>query len=210
MKLSTFKPDYSKIAFNEPFTSVKSCVDNGGIITGTPTIDGYFQGDGSSEYIKYADDFTPQDGDFALSCHVTTPFASNVWAPIFSKGQTSGAAAGAYGILQRSTEIDAVSFLISSQAGGTFVANIPSGALSDGRHHIVATRINGVANLYVDKVLVGTDASASAQLDVPHNIVIGGNGIGYSDARIENCLSHKVGLNIKEVKDLYEQDTYFL
>ena len=208
MKLKTFSPDYSKIVFNEPFLNVGGVSSNGGVITGTPTIDGYFQGNGLTDYVTYADDFVPQDGDFSLSCFVTTPFTSNAWAQIVSKGQTSAGTAGGFGILQRSTEVSAVSFLISNQAGGSFVANIPSGTLSDGKHHILATRIGAVANLYVDGVLVGTDASASAILDTKYPVLIGGNGTTYSDAKIEKALIHNVGLTVEEAKDLYDQDTY--
>ena len=208
MKLKTFSPSYSKIVFNEPFLNVGCVSSNGGVITGTPTIDGYFQGNGLTDYVTYADDFVPQDGDFSLSCFVTTPFTSNAWAQIVSKGQTSAGMAGGFGILQRSTEVSAVSFLISNQAGGSFVANIPSGTLSDGKHHILATRIGAVANLYVDGVLVGTDASASAILDTKYPVLIGGNGTTYSDAKIEKVLIHNVGLTAEEAKDLYEKDTY--
>jgi hypothetical protein len=207
-KFSTFKPGYSRIIFNEPFTSVKSVSDNGGTITGATIDNGSAKFTTTSDAISYPSDFIYEKTELTFVIRFTPTFdtdADQVYV-IFEADSDD------YELRKKQ---NSGSNELRLRLGGALIADIAEATYSpywkvDEENLIVISGATGDTSVWLNNNLI-LDGDASAWSPVtPTTFYIGNNnalGTGF-DGRFHEFYIMDSVVTSEEAKDIFEQDTY--
>jgi len=209
------KTQSESVAFRENFDSVASVVDNGGVITGTPTFDKGGVFDGVTDKITYGAAIAPVNlfkGGGAVAATITA--------------DSIGAGSAGYITSKEGASNSGWFFYLSDDTGTTAKLNFfcyfttldarwrsNSAVITYGQKHDVAVSYNSssTANdptLYVDGVAVSiteiTTPAGVADDDSTEPLKIGTS----FDGTIKNLSLYKGTKTAEEILDIYEQDTF--
>ena len=188
--------------FREDFSSKKSLVDNGGVLTSTPIINGYYESNGSS----YVNMGSQRLGGYK-KITIETEIDNITSAPADYEGWTTlrEAAVTGFDIGADSTNI----YVVFRGGTGAIKQQAHAGlGLFDGAKHTLTVTNDGTnTNLYSDGILVGTPTASGIGLMGAGNLEIGARvGISLMEAgnRINRVRIFNTSFTAQEVSNLYD------
>ena len=163
--------------------------------------------DGVDDFVYINDnlDLNFGTGDFTIAIWIKFPiYGSSSWEGIVSKGYTTSAPAGSFGLVRDGTKTNSIRFQTGNIDGKNFNVNLVSGVLSDGWHHIAITKQGRVNTLYVDGEVSGTPQDKDiADLKNTQKLLIGQANSRFFKGAIDELRIYKgKALSADEVKNL--------
>lgn len=213
MRLANAKLD-KYLLFRAVFTSVKSVTDNGGVITGTPTINGKADFTASRDYVNYSA-VRPRKSLTKLTMRWKGSMAFNLTYQTVFNFNNGGVGYNDFTGILRNSSTSQIQFAVGDDTAsgivnsGTLVANTiydVVGVWNGGND--IQIYINGALVSATPSYFGGTLGTIAASKIV--NMFVGTmNATTYNGTSTAKLVElYDTNLSAEEVKDLYEQDTY--
>lgn len=205
----------SRVVFHQSFNSFQDIKDNGGVISGTPTIsDGVCTFNGSNSFFAYKKSFI-NNTNYSIRFRVKAP--PQIDNPIlYSETDIVSSANPAYLInVQTAAPYNKLRIYIRTLAGAVLVDSTTTQVVYDNTwHDVVITDANGMLKVYVDGVISSINLTYTRQYLAVNSTQLGRGMLGagvysrYFNGSIDGFTIYNKALTATEVSCLYNNSLY--
>ena len=193
--------------FRETFDSVSSVIENGGVITGTPTISKSGTFNGSTDFIDIGTDSSLDlTGDMTVSALIKLNDVSGSKTIAAKSGATFSSTQWEFLVSNNDLHF------LATNGASAFTAISSNDFVADTWYHVVGTISSNVLNVYVDSVVGGSATVTGTKSTTALSTTIGkrtfGGSENYFAGEIKDVRIYNKALSAEEVSDLYQEDTF--
>lgn len=203
--LKTPQRQSEKVLFRDTFINETYVKDNGGVITGSPTIKNGVTTNGSTQLISYGDVGNLGDNDFTINLKVSFP--SLVQTYIISKWQDNNnrwyvrrETAGQvflYCLVGGAIQISAVSGVSLTTANKVYDISIVADKSDTIKFYVDGVQSTGSVSTFLNTNINNTG-----------NLEVGRASTSYGAFTLNDLTIHDTALSTDEVLDYYQRDTF--